>query len=471
MALKNKKSNFSKWYTEVIQKADIVDYGPVSGTMVMKPNGYSLWENAKKYFDKKIKKDGVRNVYFPMLIPERLLVKEAKHIEGFAPEVAWVTHGGKSKLKERLALRPTSETIIYDSYSKWIRSWKDLPLRYNQWANIVRWEFKHPTPFLRTREFLWQEGHSVFATREEAEAEVQKILIFYKDLFEKVYAVPVLVGIKSKKEAFAGAEYTLSVEALMPDGKAIQAATSHYLGQNFSKSFGISFLDQNTKKQFAYQTSWGFSTRSLGILLATHGDDRGLVIPPKMAENKVVIIPIIFKKDKEKVVKITNELKYKILKKYNPILDDREGYSSGWKYNEWEIKGIPVRVEIGPRDVAKRQAVVVRRDTNEKKTVKLTKLDAEIQNILKQMQSDLLNRSKEKLSEAIVDVGSIKDLKKVVSNGKIARAYWCGSPKVEDEIKKKTGAKSITGEFAIGTNFCILTGKPATHQHYFGKSY
>ncbi len=471
MALKNKKSNFSEWYTEVIQKADLVDYGPVSGTMVMKPNGYSLWETARKYFDKKIKKDGVQNVYFPLLIPERLLVKESKHIEGFAPEVAWVTHGGKSKLKERLAIRPTSETIMYDSYSKWIRSWKDLPLRYNQWANIVRWEFKHPTPFLRTREFLWQEGHSVFATGNEAESEVKKILRFYKDLFEKVYAVPVLVGRKSQKEAFAGAEYTLSVEAIMPDGKAIQAATSHYLGQNFSKSFGISFLDQNTKKQFAHQTSWGFTTRSLGILLAIHGDDKGLVIPPKMAENKVVIIPIIFKKDKEKVIKITNEIKYKILKKYNPILDDREGYSSGWKYNEWEVKGIPVRVEIGPRDVAKKQAVVVRRDTNEKKTVKLTKLDIEIQNILKQMQSDLFNRAKEKLSEVIVDVSSINDLKKVVSNGKIARAYWCESPKVEDEIKKKTGAKSITGEFSIGNHFCILTGKPATHQHYFGKSY
>ncbi len=469
MALDNKKSNFSEWYTEVIQKADLVDYGPVSGTMVMKPNGYSLWETAKRYFDKKIKKDGVRNAYFPMLIPERLLMKEAKHVEGFAPEVAWVTHGGKSKLKERLAIRPTSETIMYDSYSKWIRSWKDLPLRYNQWANIVRWEFKHPTPLLRTREFLWQEGHSVFGTGDEAEAEVKKILKFYKDLFEKVYAVPVLVGRKSQKEAFAGADYTLSVEALMPDGKAIQAATSHYLGQNFSKSFGISFLDQNTKKQFAYQTSWGFSTRSLGILLSIHGDDRGLVIPPKMAENKVVIIPIIFKKDKTRVMNAARRIRSN-LSKYNPVLDDREGYSSGWKYNEWEIKGIPIRVEIGPRDVEKRQAVVVRRDTNEKKIVKLTKLESTIQNILKEMQIDMFNRAKEKLSNSIVDVKSVSELKKTVSSGKIARAFWCGTSKIEEEIKSKTGAKSLTGEFAKSGK-CIVSGAPATHRHYFGKSY
>ena len=469
MALKNKKSNFSEWYTEVIQRADLADYGPVSGTMIMKPNGYSLWETAQKYFNKKIKRDGVQNAYFPMLIPERLLLKESKHIEGFAPEVAWVTQGGKSKLKEKLALRPTSETIIYDSYSKWIRSWKDLPLRYNQWANIVRWEFKHPTPFLRTREFLWQEGHSVFATKDEAESEVRKILRFYKDLFEKVYAVPVLVGRKSQKEAFAGADYTLSIEAVMPDGKAIQAATSHYLAQNFSKPFGISFLDQNTKKQFGYQTSWGFSTRSLGILISVHSDDRGLVLPPKMAKNKVAIIPIIFKKDKDKVMNIANKIKSS-LSKYNPILDDREGYSSGWKFNEWELKGIPVRVEIGPRDVAKRQAVVVRRDTNEKKIVKLTKLDSEIQNILKQMQSDLFNRAKARLTESIVTVSTLPELKKAISKGKIARVYWCGSPKVEEEIKRKTGAKSITGEF-VSSGKCIVNGRPATYRHYFGKSY
>ena len=469
MALKNKKSNFSKWYTEVIQKADLVDYGPVSGTMVMKPNSYSIWESIQNYLDIRFKRDGVRNAYFPMLIPERLLLKESKHIEGFAPEVAWVTHAGKSKLKERLAIRPTSETIIYDSYSKWIRSWKDLPLRLNQWVNVIRWEFKHPTPLLRTREFLWQEGHSVFATKEEADKEATKMSKMYRDTYEKLMAVPVLEGLKSEKEKFAGADYSISLETLMPDGKLIQACTSHHLGQNFSKPFKISFLDKNEKRVYGWQNSWGFTTRSIGIMLAIHGDDKGLIIPPRIAPNKLVIVPIIFKKDKDKVMNVAQKIKSN-LSKYNPILDDREGYSPGWKFNEWEIKGIPVRVEIGPRDVEKRQAVVVRRDTNEKKIVKLTKLESEIQNILKQIQNNLFNSAKARLTESIVNVSTLSELKKVVSNGKIARVYWCGSPKVEDEIKKKTGAKSITGAF-VSSGKCIVNGRPATHRHYFARSY
>ncbi len=473
MALNSKKeSNFSNWYTEVVQKADLMDYGRVSGCMVMKPGAYALWEAAQQYFNRKIKRDGVKNAYFPLLIPESLLKKEAKHIAGFTPEVAWVTQTGKSKLKERLAIRPTSETIMYDSYAKWIRSWKDLPLRLNQWANIIRWEFKHPTPFLRTREFLWQEGHTVFATREEAEKEVVKMLNYYTDMFENLYAVPVLRGRKSIKETFAGAEYTLSLEALLPDGKAIQAATSHYLGQNFSKAFNITYLDQKEKRQYAHQNSWGFSTRSLGVLIAVHSDNKGLVLPPALASNKVVIVPIIFKKNKAKVVAAAGKLK-SLLRKYNPILDDREDYSAGWKFNEWEMKGIPVRIEIGPKDISKNQAVLVRRDTNEKKVVKLAKLDSAIQGVLKQIQSNLYVKAKKYLDRSIVNVKSVAELKKAVSSGKIGRAYWCGTVKSEDEIKSKTGAKSLNSELKanVSGKTCFATGKEAKYLTYFGRSY
>lgn len=469
MALKSKKeSNFSSWYTELIQKADLVDYSPVSGCMVLKPNSYALWEKVQEFFNKKIKKDGVRNAYFPLLIPEKLLTKEAKHVEGFAPEVAWVTHTGKSKLKERLAIRPTSETIMYDSYSKWVRSWKDLPLRYNQWNNVIRWEFKHPTPFLRTREFLWQEGHTVFATKKEADKEVWKILEFYADVFEDLYAVPVLRGLKSEKEKFAGADYTTSLETIMPDGKAIQAATSHHLGQNFAKAFNISFLDKKEKKQYAFQNSWGLSTRSLGILIATHSDNKGLVLPPKIAEHKVVIVPVVFKGKEKSVMDVSRDIKKK-LNKYNPIFDDREGYSAGWKFNEWETVGIPVRVEIGPNDVSKKQAVVVRRDTGEKAVVKWINLDSHIKSTLDSMQKELFAKAKKFLESSIVEVNSLNELKKAVSQGKIGVAHWCGSPSSEEKIKSKTGAKSLNGIPSEG--ICFECGKDCEMEFRFGKSY
>ena len=338
-----KSENFSEWYTQIIKKADLVDYSKVSGCLVFKPSSFILWESAKDYFNKKIKKDGVENVYFPMLIPENLLKKESKHIEGFSPEVAWVTYAGKTKLNERLAIRPTSETLMYDSYSKWIRSWKDLPLRYNQWCSVVRWEFKNPIPFLRTREFLWQEGHTAFSTKNESEKELKKIIRFYKDLFEEIYAVPVLIGNKSKKEKFAGADYSLSVEALLPNGKAIQGATAHHLGQNFSKPFKINFIDEKGNKQYVWQNSWGFSTRSLGIMLAIHGDDKGLVIPPNMADTKGVIIPILFDKSMKKVIKKSKEIQKKIGTSISKI-DSRKEHTPGWKFNYWEMKGVPIRI-------------------------------------------------------------------------------------------------------------------------------
>lgn len=466
-----KSENFSEWYTQVIQKADLIDYSGVSGCLIFKPGSYAIWEIVKDYFDKKIKKDGVENVYFPLFIPEKLLVKEASHIAGFAPEVAWVTHAGKSKLKERLAIRPTSESIMYDSYSKWIRSWKDLPLRYNQWCNVVRWEFKHAIPFLRTREFLWQEGHTVFATKKEAEKESKKVLEFYANVFEDLYAVPVLRGIKSEKEKFAGADRSLSVETLLPNGKAIQGATSHNLGQNFSKAFGIKFVDEKEKSQYAWQNSWGISTRSIGIMLAVHGDDKGVVLPPKVAVHKVVVVPIIFKKDSSNVLKVAKEVSKK-LKKFNVIFDDRSDYSAGWKFNEWELKGIPVRVEIGPNDVAKKQVVLVRRDTGEKNIVKVVNVDLEVGKLLDKIQKDLFTKAKKFLESSIVEVKDVPELKKVVDSKKIGKVNWCGVSSCEENIKDKTGAKSLNSDFKLkGKGTCFACSANANFVTYFGKSY
>jgi prolyl-tRNA synthetase family I len=466
-----KSENFSKWYTEVIKKSELMDYTDVSGSMVFRPDSFAIWEKVKETFDKKIKKDGVRNVYFPLLIPESLLKKETEHVEGFSPEVAWVTHTGSTKLKEKLAIRPTSETIMYPSYAKWIRSWKDLPLRLNQWNSVVRWEFKNPVPFLRTREFLWQEGHTAFATKKEAEKEVHKILEFYAQIFEDLCAVPVLIGIKSEKEKFAGAEFTLSVEAFLPNGKAIQGATSHHLSQNFSRVFDIKFSDKHEKKDYVYQNSWGLTTRTIGIMVGVHGDDKGLVLPPKVAPNKVVVIPIIFKKDKDKVLKVAKEIKRK-LGKYNSVLDDREDYSAGWKFNEWEQKGIPIRIEIGPRDVSKKQVVLVRRDTSDKKIVKISNLDKEIKKTLEDIQNNLFSKAKKLLENSITNVKNITELKKVVNSGKIGKANWCGVKGCEENIKDKTGAKSLNSELnKKGTGMCFACKAKAKYVTYFGKSY
>ncbi len=466
-----KEENFSEWYTQSILKADLIDYGPVSGCLIFKPGSFALWESAKNYFDSKIKKDGVKNVYFPLLIPERLLKKESDHVEGFAPEVAWVTKTGGTELKEKLAIRPTSETIMYDSYSKWIRSWKDLPLRYNQWCSVVRWEFKHAVPFLRTREFLWQEGHTVFATKKEADKEARKILEFYADVYEDLYAVPVLRGIKSEKEKFAGAEYSLSVETLLPNGKAIQGATSHGLGQNFSKPFKIKFIGEDEKSQYAWQNSWGFSTRSLGAMLAVHGDDKGLVLPPKIAENKVVIVPIIFKNKSENVLNFAKDVEKK-LKKYGVLFDDREDYSAGWKFNEWELKGIPIRIEIGPKDVEKKQVVLVRRDSGEKIFVKASEVSQRISILLDNIQKDLFTKAKKFLEESITNVKNISELKKVVGQKKIGKSQWCGNPACEENIKDKTGAKSLNSEFGRKVSGkCFACEAEAKFITYFGKSY
>ncbi|HLC91052.1 MAG TPA: proline--tRNA ligase [Candidatus Nanoarchaeia archaeon] len=469
-----KVDDFSEWYTQVLQKAELIDYSPVSGCYILRPSAYHIWENVQQFFDKLIKADGVKNAYFPLFIPENLLTKEKQHVEGFAPEVAWVTHGGNTALQERLAVRPTSETIMYDSYAKWIRSHKDLPLRLNQWCNVVRWEFNHPVPFLRSREFLWQEGHTCFATPEEAHAEAEKILGFYEQVFRELYAIPVLKGKKSNQEKFAGADYTLSVEAFLPNGKAIQGATSHHLGQNFSKAFNISFTDSQGKTSYAYQNSWGISTRSIGIMILMHGDDKGLVIPPRIAEKQVVIVPILFDDSKKKVLSEVQKIKDHLEKQGLRVhVDDREDYSPGWKFNEWEVKGVPIRIELGPKDLEKKQAVAVRRDTGEKKAISLAKISKDVPSLLDTIQNDLLQKAEKFLKSSIVSVSTGKEAELAFKQGKLVSASWCGSKECEESVKEKTGAKSLNSPLLHGkvSGNCFACKKKAVAPFYLGKSY
>ncbi|MBS3152016.1 proline--tRNA ligase [Candidatus Woesearchaeota archaeon] len=469
-----KDDDFSEWYSQLLQKADLIEYTDVSGCYILKPRSYAIWEIVQTYLDKKFKDSGVKNVYFPLFIPEHLLTKEAKHFAGFTPEVAWVTEAGSTKLSERLAIRPTSETIMYNAYAKWIRSYKDLPLRLNQWCNVVRWEFKHSTPFLRSREFLWQEGHSAFSTKQEAEKEALEMLNYYAETYEDMYAVPVIKGRKSKKEKFAGAEYTLSIETLLPNGKAIQCATSHYLGQNFSEAFNIRFIDKDEKTKLVHQNSWGFSTRSIGIMLMMHSDDKGLVIPPNVAENKLVIVPILIDKEKEKILKACNDVA-KLLKEFNPIIDDREEYTPGWKFNDWELKGIPLRIEIGPKDIAKDSVVVVTRHDNKKSSVKIKSLKNEVGISLEKMQKDLFEKAKKYIKNNIIVVNNWKEFEKAVKEKKLVKANWCDTMNCEEDIKNKSdGAKSLViplDEPELKGKRCFNCGKEASFVCYFGKSY
>lgn len=467
-----KDKDFSEWFTQVIQKADLIEYTDVSGCYVLKPRAYAIWEKVQEFFNNELKKRGVKNAYFPLLIPEHLLNKESKHVEGFTPEVAWVTHSGDTKLAERLAVRPTSETIMYDAYSKWVRSHNDLPLKLNQWCSVVRWEFKNPVPFLRSREFLWQEGHTVFANRKDAEEEVYDILGVYKKVFEELFAVPVFEGTKSENEKFAGADFTTSVETFLPSGRAIQGATSHHLGQNFSKAFNISFLDEKGERQFAWQNSWGITTRSIGVMIMMHSDDKGLVIPPRVAPTQVVIVPILFDDSKKKVLAKCDEIA-KQLSALSVEVDARDGYTPGWKFNEWEMKGVPIRVELGPKDLAKKQVVVVRRDTGEKKAVKISSLKKMIPEVLDDMQKSLFKRAKKFLSDSIIEVSDIKGLLMAVEDKKMVEAKWCADPKCEDMIKEKTGAKSLNIPFKQPkvSGKCPFCGCDAKVVALFGRSY
>jgi prolyl-tRNA synthetase len=475
--IKYKKSeNFSEWYSEVVTKGDLFDYGAVQGTMIIKPYAYSIWEKIQEIFNKMIKKTGHTNAYFPLLIPESFLKKEAEHFQGFIPEVFWVTHAGDNKLGERLAVRPTSETIIYNSYAKWIRSWRDLPVLLNQWCNILRAEIKSTKPFIRSSEFLWQEGHTAHATKEEADEEVMQIAFFYKQLVEDYLAIPVLLGKKSEMEKFAGALYTVALEAMMPDGKALQLATSHNLGQNFSKPFEIKFLDKNEKEQYAWTTSWGTATRDIGAMIMTHGDDKGLVIPPSIAPYKVVVIPIYYKADeKKKVLQKVKEILEELARgNITALADYRESYTPGYKYNEWEMKGVPLRIEIGPKDLQKKQVVLVRRDNFKKTAVPEKTLAKKVESELEDIQKNLWKKAKQFLDENIFTVKDYKEFIKVIERkGGFIKAGWCGEGHCEEQIKVETTAtiRLIPLEKEKTTGKCIYCGKDAKVTAYFAKSY
>jgi prolyl-tRNA synthetase len=471
-----KSQDFSEWYTQVILKSSLADYSPVKGCMIFREDSYAIWEKIQEIFNQKIKATGHRNVYFPLFIPESFLKREAHHFAGFVPEVAWVTKGGDTPLEEKLAIRPTSETIMYATYAKWIRSWRDLPLKLNQWNSVVRWETKATKLFLRTREFLWQEGHTAHATEEEADQEAMEILNAYKDVIESYLAVPVLVGKKTDMEKFAGALYTLALEAMMPDGKALQMGTSHQLGQNFSKVFNIKFLDQNEKEQNVWQTSWGFSTRMIGALVMLHGDDKGLVLPPRIAPTQVVIVPIPYRgSEAEEIDKRAEDILERLRRVgIAVILDDRKEYTPGWKFNEWEMKGVPVRIEIGPRDMKQQQVIMVRRDTSQKIAVKDKLIETGVSNLLEEIQRDLLNRARKALQESTIEVETYSAFKENLERkGGFLRASWCSNRKCEEKIKEETGAtiRIVPLEKEKPFSKCIYCEEQANEVVYFARSY
>ncbi|MBW2993663.1 proline--tRNA ligase [Candidatus Woesearchaeota archaeon] len=467
-----KEKDFSGWFTQVVQKSKLADYSAVSGCMVIRELGYAIWENIKKISEERLYKLGIKPAYFPLLIPENLLKKEAAHVKGFSPEVAWVTHGGNTKLSERLAIRPTSEAIMYDSYSNWIRSWRDLPLKLCQWNNVIRWEFKHPVLLMRTREFLWTEGHTVFAAEKEAEKEIKDVMSIWKDVCENHLALYGLEGRKTEKEKFAGAVYTESLEYYLPNGKTAQGPDAHYDGQNFAKAYSIKFVDKDEKTKYPYQNTWAISTRMIGIMVAAHGDDKGLVLPPKIAPNKIVIIPIFTGKEKKNILSESKKIN-EILGEFNPVLDDREEYTPGWKFNEWELKGIPLRIEFGPRDLKAKQVVAVRRDTGEKKAIKLTQLKKAIPQILEAMQNNLFKKSKKLVLDNIVEVKNMNELVKAIKDKKIARVQFCNTTKCEDLIKDKTGGATTRGiiKNKSSSGKCIYCGKKAKVWVHIAKAY
>lgn len=463
--------DFAQWYTDVVRKADLADYTSVKGCMIMKPYSYGIWELIQQQLDARFKETGHQNVYLPMFIPESLLQKEKDHVEGFAPEVAWVTHGGSAPLAEKMCVRPTSETLFCEFYAKDINSYRDLPKLYNQWCSVVRWE-KTTRPFLRAVEFLWQEGHTAHATAEEAVKETIDILNIYSDFCEKVLAIPVLKGRKTEKEKFAGAHSTYSIEALMHDGKALQAGTSHYFGDGFAKAFGIQYTDANNKMQYVHQTSWGVTIRLIGALIMVHGDDNGLILPPAVAPNQVVIVPIMQKK--AGVLEKAEEIK-QILKAagVRVLLEDSDK-SPGWKFAEHEMRGVPIRLEIGPRDIENGQAILARRDSGEKITISLDNLENEVKNLLAQIQSDMLEKARKHLENHISVATNLEEFKeKLESKTGFVKAMWCGDRACEDGVKDKTGATSrnIPFEEEKIADTCICCGKEAKHVVYWGKAY
>lgn len=463
-------ADFPQWYTDVVLKTQLVDYGPVKGTMVIRPYGYEIWENIQHELDTRFKATGHKNAYFPLFIPYSFLVKEAEHVEGFAPEVALVTHVGNTPLEEQLVVRPTSETIINHMYSKWVQSYRDLPVLINQWANVVRWE-KTTRPFLRTSEFLWQEGHTLHATQEEAEKETLLMLETYREFMQNVLAIDVLVGRKTEKEKFAGAQATYTMEAMMLDGKALQAGTSHYFGNNFAAAFDIKYLDKDGQLKNPYGTSWGVSTRLIGALIMAHGDQRGLKLPPRVAPIQVVVVPVAAHKEGvlEKAQEVANTLKAIGIR---VEFDDRE-QSPGWKFNEWEMKGVPLRLEIGPRDIENGQVMLARRDTHEKSTCAISDLAQAIPALLEDIQKNMFEQSHELLHSHIVTCHSLDEMKEALDNHNFVKTMWCGCRECEDKIKEQFAATSRCMPFdqtPVG-DVCPVCGKPAQHVIYYAKAY
>ena len=470
-AITSRDEDFAQWYTDVVLKAELIGYTSVKGCMAIKPAGYAIWELIQKQLDERFKAAGVQNVYMPMFIPESLLEKEKDHVEGFAPEVAWVTYGGLQKLQERLCVRPTSETLFCDFYKNDIQSYRDLPKVYNQWCNVVRWE-KETRPFLRSREFLWQEGHTAHATAEEAEERTIQMLNEYADFAEQVLAIPVIKGRKTEKEKFAGAEATYTIEALMHDGKALQSGTSHNFGDGFAKSFGITYTGKDNKLHYPHQTSWGVSTRMIGALIMVHSDDDGLVLPPKISPIQVALIPVA--QHKEGVLEKAEELRKALAEKFRVKLDSSD-HAPGWKFAEYEMKGVPVRVEIGPKDIEKNQCVVVRRDTREKAFVSIDELVPFVENLMVTIHNDMYDRALKNTQEKTFTATTFDEFVDTAKNKPgFIKAMWCGDTACEEKIKEVTGgvkSRCIPFNEEHLSDVCVCCGKPAKHMVFWGKQY
>jgi len=472
MKVTPREEDYSRWYTDVVVKAELADYAPVRGCMIIRPYGYALWENVQKALDAKFKATGHKNAYFPLFIPESFLAKEEEHVEGFAPQLAVVTHGGGKVLEEPLIVRPTSETIINAMFAKWIRSWRDLPLLINQWCNVVRWELRTRL-FLRTLEFLWQEGHTAHATAQKAEEEAHRMLEVYREFAEEEMAIPVIVGRKSESEKFAGAVHTYTIEAMMQDRRALQAGTSHFLGQNFAKAFEITYQTKDNRLEYVWQTSWGLSTRVIGAIIMVHGDDQGLILPPRLAPIQVVIVPIWRSDEQEAQVREAVEGVKDELRGVRCEFDDRETYTPGWKFNEWEQKGVPLRIEIGPREVEKKQLVLVRRDTGEKSITPQEGLKERIEASLEEVQKDLYSRALAFREENSYQVDDYQEFKGILEGpGGFLWVHWCGSAECEAQIKEETKAtiRAIPFQQQEGGK-CIRCGETSIRRVVFAKAY
>lgn len=468
-----KEDNMPEWYGQVCLKAELAEYAPVKGCMIIRPRGYYIWESIQKAFDTQIKKIGVQNASFPLFIPETFFEKEKTHAQGFSPEVAWIANKYEG---ERIAVRPTSETIICDSFQRWIRSHRDLPLRINQWCNVVRWETEATKLFLRTREFLWQEGHCVYATSEECEQEVMLTLNEYERLLKDVLAIPVIKGLKTEKETFAGADHSYTIEAFMPDGKALQSGTSHHLGQGFMKSFNVSFRGEDEQEHTPFSSSWGISTRLIGALVMLHSDNKGLVLPPQVAQDQIVVVPIIIGDAKKNVLDFSKRIVDTINQSYRVVFDDREEHTPGFKFSEWELKGVPLRIEVGPRDVEKNQVVMVRRDTGDKEFVMLDKVEKRVSEILAKMHNDMYAKAKKHLDDSIIRASDWSTFTNIIADGKMALLPHCTSASCEEEVKDKTKGVSsrcipLDEKEKVEGKKCFHCHEPAKATVIFGRGY